>query len=139
MFWWRHVFYIRAARGEANWMWMEGDGVDGGGNLLNATPSSLFFFRGPLFSLDNSQSVCGTCHGDVFSWVSPSAKSPNNFILIFLIAVFLDIYFWLVTTKCSDMKCITTQALGKPLLSGGSAAQTVGTIEEDSLTLAVFR
>lgn len=28
-------------------MWMEGDGVDGGGNLLNATPSSFFFSGAP--------------------------------------------------------------------------------------------
>lgn len=39
-------------------MWMEGDGVDGGGNLLNATPSS---FSSPPVSF-----------GQIPEWVVPA-------------------------------------------------------------------
>lgn len=42
MFWLRQGFYIAAAGGEANWMWMVGDGVDGEEKLLNATPAVLY-------------------------------------------------------------------------------------------------
>lgn len=42
MFWLKQVFYINAAGGEANWMWMVGDGVDGEEKLLNATPAVLY-------------------------------------------------------------------------------------------------
>lgn len=57
-------------------MWMEGDGVDGGGKVIKCC-----FSRGPLFSFGRSPAAAAASP-------SPRGKSASGFILLYLIAIF---------------------------------------------------
>lgn len=139
MFWWRHVFYIRAARGEANWMWMEGDGVDGGGNLLNATPSSFFFFAGAPCLVWTIPRVCAVpAMVMYFAGCLHQQKSPNSFILIFLIAVFLDIYILVSHHKVQRYEMYHYPSTWQSIIEWRKCSLNSWHHRRTTLTLAVF-
>lgn len=63
MFWLKQVFYIPTAGGDANWMWMVEDGVDGERKVIKCNPSSFVY---PCLFYTNPR-VVGTCQSDRFA------------------------------------------------------------------------
>lgn len=89
-FWSRQVFCISATRVEANRMRIEGDGVDGGKNTLNATRSS--FPTSFSFLVCMNPQVVDTCHSDRFAYFLLQENHPVLFFMLLFAVVKLFNY-----------------------------------------------
>lgn len=104
-------------------MWMEGDGVDGGENVLNATPSS--FLSPPCLVWTNPR-VVGTCRCDIFPEFLHQENHSAALFATSLIALIFNSGFLIFAAMLCNMKCVTAVALHHPFLNGKSASVRTG-------------